>query len=152
MQATSVQNFSPTPLVRAASSIAAAIMAGLTVLEIGLAAGLPWGKAAWGGTQSVLSPGMRLASVGAAAVWIAASLLVLRLGGRRVWSPLPNRWIRTAVWIIAAYAALMVLGNGASGSSAERAIMTPTSLVLAVTCGLAALRGKVPSTATSALQ
>src|SRR5262252_8057805 len=44
---------------------------------------------AWGGGQPVLSPSMRVASAGAAVVWLAGLLVVLRRGGMRVWSPLP---------------------------------------------------------------
>ncbi len=145
MQAAPAQSSPRRPVARAASAIAAAVMAALALFEIGLAAGLPWGAAAWGGGQTVLSPGMRLASVGAAAFWIAALLAVLRLGGSRVWSLLPDRWIRAAVWVLAVYAALMVLANAASRSDTERAVMAPTSAVLAVTCALTALWGSVPA-------
>ena len=56
---------------RAASAVAAAVMAALALFEAVLVAGLPWGAAAWGGGQAVLSPGMRLASAGAALIWTA---------------------------------------------------------------------------------
>jgi hypothetical protein len=116
-------------------------MAALALFEIGLAAGLPWGAAAWGGGQVVLSPGLRLASAGAAMIWVAGLLAVLRRGGFQVWSPLPGRWTGAAVWVFAAYAAFMVLANAASSSGTERAVMTPASVVLAVTCALTAWWG-----------
>jgi hypothetical protein len=58
----------------AASALTAVVMAALGLFEIGLAAGLPGGAAAWGGGQPVLSPGMRMASVGAAAIWLVGLL------------------------------------------------------------------------------
>jgi hypothetical protein len=45
------------------------------------------------------------------------------------------------VWVFAAYAAFMVLANAASSSGTERAVMTPASVVLAVTCALTAWWG-----------
>jgi hypothetical protein len=142
MQAVSAKDSQYRSAARAASGIAAAIMAALALFEMGLAAGFPWGTAAWGGGQSVLSPGMRVASAGAAVVWIAGLLAVLRKGEFRVWSLLPDRWIGAVVWIFAAYSAFMVLANAASSSGTERAVMTPTSVVLAVTCALTALLGR----------
>ena len=142
MQAVSAKDHQPSTAARAASVVAAAVMAALALFEAGLAAGLPWGAAAWGGGQPVLSPGMRLASIGAAVVWMAGLLLVLRAGGYRVWTPLPDRWTRAAVWTFAAYAALMILANAASSSSAERAVMTPVSVLLAVACALTAQSGR----------
>jgi len=141
MQAASVKDRQHTDAARAASAVAAAVMAALALFEIGLAAGLPWGAAAWGGGQSVLSPGLRLASVGAAVIWVVGLLAVLRRGGFQVWSPLPDRWTGAAAWVFAAYAAFMILANAGSSSGAERAVMTPASVVLAVTCALTAWWG-----------
>jgi hypothetical protein len=138
MQTAAAKNGQHRDAARAASMVAAVVMATLALFEIGLAAGLPWGSAAWGGGQPVLSPGMRLASAGAAVIWSAGLLVVLRRGGYRVWSLLPGRWTRGAVWIFAAYAAFMVLANAASPSGTERAVMTPASVVLAVACALTA--------------
>jgi len=111
MQVVSARGRQHSNTARAASAVAAAVMAALALFEAGLVAGLPWGAAAWGGGQAVLSPGMRLASAGA------------------------------ALWVFAAYAALMVVANAASASGTERALMTPISVVLAVTCALTARWG-----------
>jgi hypothetical protein len=88
----------------------------------------------------VLSSGLRIASAGAAAVWAAGLLTVLRRGGFKVWSPLPHRWTGATVWVFATYAAFMVLANAASSSGTERTVMTPASVVLAVTCARTARR------------
>jgi hypothetical protein len=152
MQTESAKDGQHRNTARAASVVAAAVMATLALFEIGLAAGAPWGSAAWGGGQPVLSPGMRLASAGAAVVWSTGLLVVLRRGGYRVWSPLPDSWIGAAVWIFAAYTALMVLVNAASPSGAERAVMTPASVVLAVACALTARWGAAPSPQTTILR
>jgi hypothetical protein len=145
MQAASAKDAQHGNAAHAASAIAAAVMAALALFEIGLAAGLPWGSAAWGGGQPVLSPGMRMASAGAAVVWAGGLLIVLRKGGFRVWSPLPDRWAGAAVWIFAGYAAFMVLANAASPSGTERAVMAPASVVLAVACALTARWGAARS-------
>ena len=145
MQPASAKGRQHRDAARAASAVGAAVMAALAVFETGLAVGLPWGAAAWGGSQPVLSPGLRLASAGAAAVWMAGLLVVLRRGGYRVRSPLPGRWTGVAVWILAAYAALMIVVNDASPSRTERAVMAPVSVVLAVACALTAQWGAAPS-------
>jgi hypothetical protein len=141
MQVTSALDRQHRNAARTASAVAAGVMAALALLEIGLAAGAPWGAAAWGGGQPVLSSGLRVASAGAGVVWAAGLLIVLRRGGFRVWSPVPDRWIAATVWIFAAYSALMVLANAASSSGIERTVMTPASVVLAVTCALTARWG-----------
>jgi len=61
MQTAAAKNGRHRDAARATSVVAAAVMATLALFEIGLAAGLPWGSAAWGGGQPVLSAGMRLA-------------------------------------------------------------------------------------------
>jgi hypothetical protein len=145
MQAASAKERQRGSAARAVSALAAVVMAALALFEIGLAAGLPWGAAAWGGGQPVLSPGMRMASAGAAVVWMVGLLVVLRRGGYQVRSPVPDRWARSAVWIFAAYAAVMVLANAASPSGTERAVMTPASVVLAATCAVTARWGAAPA-------
>ena len=144
MQAASAKARQQSSTARFTSAVAATVMAALALFELGLAAGFPWGAAAWGGGQSVLPAGMRAASVGAAIVWVTGLLAVLRRGEFRVWSLLPDRWIGAAVWVFAVYSAVMIVANAASSSGVERAVMTPTSVVLAVTCVLTARMGRGP--------
>jgi hypothetical protein len=82
-----------------------------------------------------------LASAAAAVVFAGAALAVRRQGGHRHWAPLPDRWLRPAVWGLAAYTAFGSILNLLSRSPVERAVMTPVALSLAVLCGLTAAWG-----------
>ncbi len=128
--------------VRGASLGAAWLFAALAVFEAMLAAGLPWGRAAWGGGQANLSMGLRVASGGAVALFGGAALVVARRGGHRVWAPLPDRWLPAAVWVLAAYTGVGTLLNVASRSPLERAVMAPTAFSLAVLCTIVAVKSR----------
>jgi hypothetical protein len=52
---------------------------------------------------------------------------------------LPDAVSRVGAWVLVAYFTLGVLMNGISRSPAERAVMTPTTLALAVSSLLVAL-------------
>ena len=128
-------------IARGTSTAAGVLLAGLAGFEALLAAGLPWGQAAWGGGQAELNPGLRVASAAAAVVFVGAALVVRRQGGHRNWAPLPDRWLRPAVWGLAAYTAFGTILNALSRSPVERTLMTPVALSLAVLCGLTAAWG-----------
>ena len=121
-----------------AAIVAAFLMGALAAFELALAAGLPWGKAAWGGGDADLATGLRIASVGAAVIYGVAALVILRRAGHGVWTPIPARWVPRVVWGIAGYSVLGTLLNAVSGSTLERAVMTPVALCLAVLCATVA--------------
>lgn len=129
-------------VARGASTGAAALFAALAAFELALAAGAPWGKAAFGGEHATLSAGFRVASGIYVVLFAGFALVVLRRGGHRVWVPLPLRWLPAAGWVLTAYAALGTLLNAISRSPVERAIMTPTSLSLAVLCAAVAVAAR----------
>jgi len=137
----------PGKLSRRTSVIAAVLFGGLALFEAALAAGVPWGRAAWGGGQAELGAGLPISSAVSVVLWSLAALVVLRRGGHTTWSPLPDRWLRVAVWVLAGYSILGVLVNLASRSSIERALMAPFSLALATCCAIVALWGTVPQRA-----
>ncbi|MGY1603668.1 hypothetical protein [Geodermatophilus sp. SYSU D00815] len=127
----------PSATVRAVIVIAAVVahvlLAGLTVLQVALAAGAPLGHLAWGGRHRVLPRGLRIASavsvlLYAAFAWIIATAAdrAEEVGDHRPGYPL--------VWVLTAYFAVGVLANAASRSRRERFVMTPVALVLALCC------------------
>jgi hypothetical protein len=128
-------------VARGSSTAAAVLLTGLAGFEALLAAGVPWGRAAWGGGSAELNPGLRVGSAAVAVVFLGAALVVRRVGGHRNWAPLPDRWSRPAVWGLAAYTGLGTILNMLSRSPVERAVMTPVALSLAVLCGLTAAWG-----------
>lgn len=110
--------------------------------QAALAAGAPWGAAAWGGsTDGVLPTGLRAASAAAAVVWVLLALVVLH----RLLGPVGRR--RTLL-VLAVYLTLGVLLNLASPSVVERAVWVPFTLVsaaLAWWCWRAARRPVPPA-------
>jgi hypothetical protein len=120
----------PDRVARACAIAAAALMSGLALFQAALAAGVPWGYAAFGGANAELEPPLRVAAGVAAVVWSAAALIVLRRAGHPVWAPLPRRALPAAVWVIAGYSATGVLLNAISQSPLERSIWVPGSLAI----------------------
>ena len=107
---------------QAARSTATLLGGGLVAFQIGLAAGLPWGKLAWGGGhQGVLPERLRVASGVSAAVWAGSVVLARR-------EPPPVRWLTG----FAALCGVGTLTNLASPSLPERMAWTPVSAMLAV--------------------
>ena len=108
-------------------------LAAIAMFELLLAAGVPWGRAAWGGQEDALSPGRRVASVVAACVWGGAALLVLARAG--IWpTPRPSRWLRWSAWLLVGLLLLGVLLNLASSSPWERFGWAPFAGVMATLC------------------
>ncbi len=127
-------------MARGCAIAAAVLFVALAAFQVALAAGVPWGRAAWGGGQAELGTGLRAASGVQAVLAGGVALVVLRRAGRRVWSPLPRRWLPAAGWVLAAAMALGTLLNALSRSPIERAVWTLTALSLAVLCAVVAAR------------
>ena len=125
--------------MEAAAIIAAVPITVLGLFQLALAAGAPWGAAAYGGGwDGVLPRGIRINSlVFGLIVYPAILLYVLDAG-----SVLESSWLpgsRTLVmWICVAFFGLGTLANAASRSKVER-IWAPMTLVIAVCCVILAL-------------
>jgi hypothetical protein len=123
-------------LAARAAALLCSLIAGFQVL---LAAGVPWGRAAWGGGQVELSDVQRVASGGAALLWAAAAVALLAFAGdvasgRLQGSPA----LRRIAWIIAGISGIGALMNLASPSVWERSIWAPVALATAVLSATAA--------------
>lgn len=117
---------------RLAATAAAAGFLVIAGFELLLALGVPWGRAAWGGAQSTLSPELRIGSAISTAVFIGAALLVLRrvrYSGTRV-----PRFFHWGTWVLVAALGLGTMMNLASSSEWERFMWAPVALLLAVLC------------------
>jgi hypothetical protein len=120
-------------------AIAATVLFGaLAFFQAGLAAGLPWGKAAWGGSQAQLSPRLRVASGFSILLCAAMALTVLRRSGYNSWAPIPDSWLPVATWIITGYLAFGIALNAISRSRIERLLMVPTTVALTTLCAIVA--------------
>jgi hypothetical protein len=114
--------------------LAAIGFASLAVFQAALAAGAPWGHAAWGGADAYLSAGQRGASAVAAVIYVAATLIVLCRAGI-IWPGRSNAALfRRGTWFFAVAMAIGAVPNFASQSRWENVIFGPLALVLAALC------------------
>jgi hypothetical protein len=121
--------------------LALAILAGLAVMQILLIFGVPIGKYAWGGKNSVLPPRQRIAAGVAVLVYaVFAVVLLSRVG--ILWGT-PSTAIVIGAWVLFGYTALSILPNLASKSRQERSLQVPVSVALAIAVGLVASSGVV---------
>ena len=103
----------------------------LVLFQLGLAAGLPYGHMAWGGSQRVLPTRLRLASLASAGLALLGLVTVAQAAG--VIDPvLPAIALRPLLFTFAAIFALSFVGNAASSSRAERLHGVPLTLILAL--------------------
>jgi hypothetical protein len=125
---------------RLAAMLAALGFAGLAAFQAALAAGAPWGHAAWGGADADLSAAQQGASAVAAVIYVAAALVVLCRAGI-VWRGRSDAAVlRWGTWVVAASMAVGALPNFASQSRWENLVFGPLALVLAALCVVVARR------------
>ncbi len=118
----------------AAALVATTVLAALAALQLALALGAPWGRLVLGGQHAGRLPG-RLRAGSAVSVVLYGLFAVVLLDRADVVDVMADGVARVGAWVLVAYFALGVLLNGISRSQLERAVMTPTTLVLAV-CSL----------------
>lgn len=114
-----------------------AILALLVIFQIALAAGAPWGQLAWGGQHRVLPDRLRRAS--AFSIVIYAGIALFEFDRVGVIQLLPEPLSIVVAWVVFAYFCIGIVLNAISRSRAERFVMTPVVLVLAVLSLLVAL-------------
>ena len=123
-----------------AGTLAAIGFVAFAIFQTALAAGAPWGHAAWGGESADLSAAQQSASAAAAVIYVAAALIVLCRAGV-IWRARANAALfRWGTWFFAAAMALGALPNFASQSRWENFIFGPLALVLAALCFVVARR------------
>ena len=116
---------------RPAAALAAIGFASLAVFQAALAAGAPWGHAAWGGENADLSAAQQSASAVAAVIYVAAALIVLCRAGV-VWPARSDAAVvRGGTWFFAVAMAVGALPNVASQSRWENLVLGPLALLLA---------------------
>jgi hypothetical protein len=118
---------------RLAAVLAAIGFAAISIFQFALAAGAPWGHAAWGGADAHLSTAQRIASGVSVVVYAAAALIVLGRAG--IWRAGSDaRLFRWGTWFFAVAMAIGALLNFASQSRWENFIWGPLALVLSILC------------------
>lgn len=125
-----------------AAAAAAVGFAGVAIFQIALAAGVPWGEAAWGGQPARLPTGLRVGSGIVSVVYAAAAPLIV-LGRAGYFGRDSSSWVfRSGTWFLAALMALGTLLNFASASRWENYLWGPYSLTLAILCVVVARRAQ----------
>ena len=105
------------------------IFVGLSVFQLLLVLGKPYGKMAYRGTQDDVLPGKyRLMSALAIVIFLIASIFVLVKIDIIKEFPFPEI-ADLGVWFFALFLALNTLTNATSKSKSERQIMTPLSVI-----------------------
>ena len=112
-----------------AARLYVALITCIILFQIALAAGMPWGEFAWGGSHPGTLPGqLRIASGASVAVLLALAFVVLVRAGL-----LLQRWkdrTRRLIWVVVGYSALGVVANAITPSTSERMLWLPVSLLL----------------------
>jgi hypothetical protein len=126
---------------RGAGVAAAVGFAVIAVYEVALAFGAPFGGAAWGGNHpGTLPAGLRVASAVGAVLWGLAALIILQRAGLSSILPFGRTFVRRATWVLVVLSFMSAIANFASQSAAERLILAPVAIVLAVSCLMVARR------------
>ena len=113
-------------MARLAAALAAIGFASLAIFQAALAAGAPWGHAAWGGADALLSASQRGASAVAAIIYVAATLIVLCRAGI-IWRARSNAALfRWGTWFFAVAMAIGAVPNLASQSGLGELHLRPT--------------------------
>jgi hypothetical protein len=121
-----------------ASVIAFLILAGLICFQLLLAAGVPLGHYAWGGAHQVLPRPLRIASVLATFIYLAAALIILEAAD--ITDLVTSADLaRNAVWALAGFFGIGVVMNAISRSEKERR-MALVALSLSALCAIVALQ------------
>jgi hypothetical protein len=124
--------------VQGVAVLAEIVLLVMSLFHLALAAGLPWGVAAWGGTHRIPPSTRRAGSVAAAAALACARLVILARAGLVV-PGAHSMLVRVASWAFAGYFALNTLGHLSSTRRVERVGMTPVAAMLAVCFAIVAL-------------
>ncbi|MDZ4719582.1 MAG: hypothetical protein SH847_14095 [Roseiflexaceae bacterium] len=123
------------------------VAAGLTLFQLALAAGAPWGEFAMGGAfPGQFPPTMRVAAVIQAALIIGMVTIVLTRA-----EIFFAGWVRRArwlIWVVVGYGVIGLILNVITPSAGERALWVPVALVMLVSSVIVA-RGTATPASTS---
>lgn len=120
-------------LNRIAAIVAVVLFGVVIILQLLLAVGILPVSMAWGGRRTVVTTGLRFASLGAAVVLACFAYVISRQAGLVGQTP-PSTLIKVTSWLVTAYLALNMMGNFTSPSIGEKWLFGPISLVLLICC------------------
>ncbi|WP_308799984.1 hypothetical protein [Agromyces silvae] len=124
-------------MVLIAVIVSIVLLAALSVLQLMVAAGLPYGRLVWGGGHRVLPRGLRVGSAISVLVYAAFAWVLLARAGALEGDE--STVVVVLTWVLLGYFVVGTMMNLISRSRAERLVMTPTCAALAVATLIVAL-------------
>ncbi len=125
--------------IQTAAVVATVMFLVLGAFQLGLAVGMPWGRAAWGGKVSGrLPPRLRIGSAVSIVVYAISAVLVLDGAGMPI-IDVPAAVSQWGAWLVLVLLAVGALMNAASSSPYERFGWAPFAAALALLCTIVAL-------------
>jgi len=120
------------------ASIAILTLVALTIFQLLLIVGRPYGRLAWGGRYEVLPNRLRVSSLVSIILYVLIGTVIV---SHAQLAPIIDSTtnLTYSMWFLTAYFTLGVVMNLASRSRPERLVMTPVALILAVSCLVLAL-------------
>jgi hypothetical protein len=126
------------PMTTIAAVLICVVLGLLTVFQLLLIAGVPIGRFAWGGKQTVLPRNLRIGSAVSILLYVLFAIIVLD-AAKLTDVFTSDTFTFVAMWVLTGYFTLGVFMNAISRSKPERFTMTPVSLVLAGLCLIVAI-------------
>ncbi|MEV8262571.1 hypothetical protein [Microbacterium sp. NPDC077057] len=106
-----------------------ALLGALTLFQIALILGAPWGRLAWGGAHRVLPRRLRVGSGVSILLYAAFAVVLLARSGALLGAS--SAVVIVLTWVLFAYFLAGIVLNGISRSRPERWTMTPVCAMLA---------------------
>ena len=116
---------------RIAAWAAAAIFVVVSAFQAALVFGAPWGEyTQGGGTSGALAGSGRVLAAASCVLLIVMAGAILARAGEGPLRRLPVRVVTVLSWVALVYAAIGIVLNSITKSTAERALWAPVSIVL----------------------
>ncbi|HEY5319728.1 MAG TPA: hypothetical protein VIJ76_02520 [Galbitalea sp.] len=119
--------------------VACGLLCCLAAFQISLIAGAPFGRFVWGGESDILPSQLRTRSAAAVVVYAIFVVVILQTVG--IVTVMDSVVGQVGIYLVAACFFAGFIVSAMSRSPSERALMTPTSLVLAALCLIVAVTG-----------
>lgn len=119
-----------------ASVVAGALLMWVALIYVLMGSGLRMGELVWSGRQPrLLSPDLRVRSIIYATLLIASILVLARANGLVGLGVIPDRYIQSATFAVAAFLGIATIYNLGWGSRWERMLFAPITLLGTVLAG-----------------
>jgi hypothetical protein len=120
----------------AVSLLAAGLFVWVAIVHLVMAAGVRRGELVWSGRYPRrLVPSLRWRSLGYAILLVLSAWVVAAFGRAIDFAPVPERWLRSAGWVVTSFLSVAVVYSVFWGSRWERWFFLPITLFGAILAG-----------------